>query len=140
MDLLDPLKDLFGGGTLTPILIVGGLVALYVAYKLVKFVSRMIALGVAAVLFLGTAPFASAEVDGPAAACAMRAVEEALGSWQAVTTKRITVEEVSSDAACTTDEQGLTTGTATVKLRTFYDVPTQTWSVTPGSAQPERFG
>ena len=140
MELLDPVKDLFGGGTLTPILIGGGLLALYVASKVVKLALRLVALGVAGVLFLGTAPFASAEVDGPVAACASRAVEDALASWQVVTTKRITVEELSSDAACAAGDTGLSAGTATVKTRTFYDVPTQTWLVTPAGATAERFG
>ncbi len=140
MDLLAPLQDLFGGGTLTPILIIGGLIALYVAYKLVKLVARLAALAVAGVLFVGTAPLASADVEGSAAECAMRAVEDALGSWQAMSTKRVTVEELSADAACDAEGDGLGAGTATVKLRTFYDIPTQTWSVSPAGASAERLG
>lgn len=140
MDLFQPINDLFGGGSLTPILVVGGLVALYLAFKLVKLVMKFVALAVAAVLFLGTAPLASNEVSGPAAACAQAGVEHALGTWQSLSTKQITVEALSDDAACAEGGVGLATGTAELKLRTFYDLPTQTWSVTPAGASAERLG
>lgn len=140
MEFLDPLTEWFGGGAMTPIMLVGGAIALYVAFRVARFVMRLAALAVAAVLFVGTAPLTSGEVTGPVATCAMRAVEEPLGWWQTLATKRITVEELSDDARCSGDEQGLAAGEATVKLRTFYDVPIQTWAVSADGARAERFG
>lgn len=131
----DFLTDLTGGGNLTIWLAIGGIVALYLAYKAVKFVMKVVALGVAAALFLGTAPWTGAAVDTPedVVACVTMAVEEAASGWQVNLTKRITVEELSSDARCS-GETGLSSGSAVVRLRTFYDVPFETWDVTPAGA------
>lgn len=136
MDLLDPVKDFFGGGTLTPILIGGGLLALYLAYKVVTFTVKLVALAGAAILFAGTVPWASADLDTDAAHCAQRAVQDALDGWEAIATKRVTVEEVTGDATCAPGGDALEAGAATVKLRTFYDLPIRTWRVDPGGTGP----
>lgn len=44
------------GGDLTPWLVAGGLVALFLAYRAARLVSRLVSLGVAATLFLGAGP------------------------------------------------------------------------------------
>ena len=131
----DFLTDLTGGGNLTIWLAVGGVVALYLAYRAVKFVMKVVALGVAATLFLGTAPWTGAAIDQPADVvdCVVREVEDAASGWQVNLTKRLTVEELSSDARCAGDT-GLSSGSAVVRLRTFYDVPFETWDVTPDGA------
>lgn len=128
VDLPGWATDLFGGG-LSPALIVGGLVAAYLAYRAAKFAIKLAFLGVAAMLFLGTVPWAGADIEGDAAACAREAVYAELRGWQELTTKRVTVEEISEDAACATDGIGLTAGGAVVRTRSFFDIPVQTWAV-----------
>ncbi|MBW3661737.1 MAG: hypothetical protein KY469_01455 [Actinobacteria bacterium] len=139
--LLERVGDVFGGGSLTPILIVAGVIALFIAYKAVKLVMRLIALGIGAAFLLGTAPWSGAPpVEGAEAACAEAAVAEALSSWQLTITKRTTVSELSGDAACEGDRSGLASGTATVKLRTFFDIPFQTWRVDSSGASATSLG
>lgn len=127
--------DLTGGGNLTVWLVVGGVVALWIAYKAVKLVMKLVSLAVGATLLLGTAPWAGTQVAAPedVVACVVRAVEEAASGWQTNLTKRVTVEELSADAACSGDT-GLANGTAVARLRTFYDVPFETWDVDPSGA------
>jgi hypothetical protein len=134
-ELIDRARDLLGGGTLTVWLVVGGLVALFLAYKAVKLVVRLVAFAVAAVLLLGTAPWSGEPVTGATADCAAAVVAEGAGGWQTQLTKRVTVEELSPDASCNDRGVGLARGSATVKLRTFWDVPFQTWEVTPDGAE-----
>lgn len=139
--LLESIGDVFGGGSLTPILIVAGVIALFIAYKAVKLVMKLIALGIGAAFLLGTAPWSGAPpASGPAAACAEAAVAEALSSWQLTITKRTTVNELSGDAACEGDGSGLAAGSATVKLRTFFDIPFQTWRVDASGASATSLG
>lgn len=136
--LLDPLRDLLGGGTLSLWVVIAGLLAVWIAVKAVGTLLRLAAFGIAIALFLSAAPWAGEDVETDAAACAASLVEQEASGWQTALTKRITVAEVSPDAACAGDEVGLARGTAVVKLRTFYDLPYQTWDV-DGAAAEARF-
>lgn len=131
----DVLTNLTGGGNLTIYLAIGGLIALLIAWKAVKMAMRVGALAVAGALFLGAAPWSGAAIDTPEAVvdCVVAEVEEAASGWQVHLTKRLTVEELSPDAACSGD-QGLSHGSAVVRLRSFYDVPFETWDVSPVGA------
>lgn len=138
--LLETIGDAFGGGSLSPVLLIGSAIALFLAYKAVKMVVKIVALGVGAFLLASTAPWSgAAPVEGAAADCAQEAVSQALSEWQLTITKRITVEQLSADAACA-GEAGLASGTATVKLRSFYDLPFQTWTVDPSGAKSSSLG
>lgn len=132
--LLDRASDALGGGTLTIWIVLAGLVALYLAYKAVKLVVKLVALSVAGVLFLGTAPWAGEPVTGATADCAAAVVERGATGWQTNLTKRITVEELDPAASCDSSGVGLAQGSALVRLRTWWDVPFQTWDVTPDGA------
>lgn len=133
-NVFDSVRDALGGGNLTLWLILGGIVAIWLAIRAVKFGLKL-ALGAAGLaLWLGTAPWAGQPVEGPVADCAAAEVATTASGWQTNLTKRITVEEVSADARCDGDGQGLAAGSAVVKLRTFYDVPFQTWDLTPEGA------
>lgn len=134
-DVITRVSDFFGGGLLGPVMIVAGLVALLVAWKAAKLVLRMLALAATAVLLLGTVPWAGQDVAGPVAACAVSAVQNELSGWQETLTKRITVEELSPDATCTAPEDGLAGGSATVRLRTVFDLPFQSWEVDASGAR-----
>lgn len=134
-EIIDQVRDALGGGTLTVWLVVAGVVALFLAYKAVTFVVKLAAFATAAVLFLGTAPWSGAPVTGDTAGCAAAVVERGATGWQTHLTKRVTVEELSPDARCRDSGIGLARGSATVKLRTFWDVPFQTWEVTPEGAE-----
>lgn len=127
--ILDALRDELGGGTLSLWMMIAGVVALWLAIKAVSALLRLVALTVAVVLFLGVAPWAGEDVDSDPAACARALVEEQAEGWRTVVAKRVTVDEVSPDAACDEDGIGLSAGSAVVKLRTFFDVPFQTWDV-----------
>lgn len=129
--LLDPLRDGLGGGQLSLWLIVAGVILLWLALKAVKMVVRLALGGVAVALFMGTVPWAGTAVEGAPADCAAAAVAEATDGWQTNLTKRVTTEQVSTDAACQPDGIGLQAGSAVVRLRSFYDLPFQTWDVTP---------
>lgn len=131
MEFFDGIRDLLGGGNLSLWLVVGGLIAVWLAIKAVKMVVRLALLAIGAALWLGTVPWAGAAIEGPATDCAVAAVAEASTGWETNITKRITVENVSADATCDADGVGLATGAAVVRLRSFYDVPFQTWDVTP---------
>ena len=136
IELLDRAQEALGGGTLSVWLIAAGLLALFLAYKAVKFAMKLVALATAAVLFLGTAPWAGEPVTGATAECAGAAVEQAASGWQTNLTKRITVEALSPDAACADSGVGLASGSAEAKLRSFWDVPFQTWDITPDTVEP----
>ncbi len=129
--VLGPVRDALGGGQLSLWLIIGGLVLLWLAVKAVKMVVRLALGAVAVALFMGTVPWAGTAVEGAPADCAAAAVAEAASGWQTNLTKRVTAEEVSEDAACQPDGVGLDAGSAVVRLRSFYDLPFQTWDVTP---------
>ncbi len=135
-EVLDQAQELFGGGALSPLLIAGGIAALWIAWKAVKFVMRLVALAVGVFLLVSIAPWSGADTDGRVADCARAAVEAELGSWQTTITKRVTVEELDPSAACASGDVGLRAGTAVVKLRSFYDIPFQTWDVAPSSVEP----
>ncbi len=134
IEVLDRVQEALGGGNLTLWLVGAGLVALYLAYRAVKLAVKLVALATAAVLFLGTAPWAGEPVTGPTADCAAAIVARDASGWQTNLTKRITVESLSGDASCADDGVGLATGTGVVKLRSFWDVPFQTWDVTTSGA------
>lgn len=136
--VLDPIRDALGGGQLSLWMIVAGVLAVWVAVKAVKFVVRLAMVALAAALFMGTVPWSGSAVQGAPADCAATAVADAAGGWPSSLTKRVTTEEVSDDATCRPDGSGLASGSATVRLRTFYDVPFQTWDVTPEGPEPHR--
>ena len=75
-------------------------------------------------------------MEGAPADCAAAEVTATASGWQATLTKRVTTEEVSPDAACQEDGVGLRAGSAVVRSRSFYDLPFQTWDVTPEGAEP----
>lgn len=139
-EVISRVTDAFGGGLLSPLLILAGLVALLVAWKAAKIALRMAALVVTAVLLLGTVPWAGQDITGPAAQCASAAVELEMAGWQETVTKRITVEQISPDATCTPAGQGLARGTAAVRLRTVFDLPFMTWEVDPSGARSTSTG
>lgn len=132
--LLPSLPDALGGGTLSLWLLVGGLVVVWLAVKAVKMVFRLVLGGLAVALVMGTVPWAGTAVPGAPAACAEAEVTAATTGWQSTLTKRVTTEDVSADARCREDGVGLAAGRATVRSRSFYDVPFQTWQVTPEGA------
>lgn len=129
--VLEPIQDALGGGTLSLWLLVGGAVVLWLAVRAVKMVVRLALGGIAVALVMGTVPWGGTAVEGAAADCAAAAVTEATTGWEATLTKRVTTEEVSDDAACRDDGVGLAAGSAVVRSRSFYDLPFQTWDVTP---------
>lgn len=129
--ILDPIRDGLGGGQLSLWLIIAGVVLLWLAVKAVKMVARLALGAVAVALFMGTVPWAGTAVQGAPADCAAAAVAEAATGWQTNLTKRVTTEEISADATCQPDGVGLEAGSAVVRLRSFYDLPFQTWDVTP---------
>ena len=136
--VLDPIRDALGGGQLSLWVIVAGIVVVWLAVRAVRFVVRLAMVALAAALFLGTVPWAGSAVEGAPADCAATAVAEAAGGWPSNLTKRVTTEQVSDDATCQQDGSGLESGSAVVRLRTFYDVPFQTWDVTPQGSEPRR--
>ena len=136
--VLEPIRDALGGGQLSLWVIVAGVVAVWLAVRAVRFVVRLAMVALAAALFMGTVPWAGSAVEGAPADCAANAVAEAAGGWPSNLTKRVTTEQVSDDATCQQDGTGLATGSAVVRLRTFYDVPFQTWEVTPQGPEPRR--
>jgi hypothetical protein len=129
-------QDTLGGGGMTLWLVIGGVVLLWLALKAVKMVVRLALFGLGGAMLIGTAPWTGADVPGAVAACAVAEVSAEADGWQSHITKRVTAEEVSSDAACASDGVGLSSGSAVVRLRTIYDVPFQTWDVTPDGAEP----
>jgi hypothetical protein len=136
MEIFDGIGDLLGGGNLSLWLIIGGVIAVWLAIKAVKTIVRLALLAVGAALWLGVAPWAGAAIEGPASECAIAAVAEAATGWESNITKRITVENISADAACDEDGVGLSVGGAVVRLRSSYDLPFQTWDVTPAVVEP----
>jgi len=136
MEIVEGIQEALGDGNLSLWLIIGGLLAVWLAVKAVKMVVRLALLAVGAALWMGMAPWAGAAIEGSAADCAIAAVAEASTGWETNLTKRITVENLSGDAACAGDAIGLSQGAAVVRLRTFYDLPFQSWDVTPEAVGP----
>ncbi|MDX1619528.1 MAG: hypothetical protein R3320_00955 [Nitriliruptorales bacterium] len=136
MEFLDPVRDWLGGGSLTLWTIIAGLVVVWLAFKIVSFGLKVLTLIVAVAMFVSVAPWSGEDVDNAPARCAAAAVEEAAEGWRTVLTKRITVDQVSEGAECADGDIGLASGDAVVKLRTFYDLPFQTWDVTADGAAP----
>lgn len=134
--LLDPIKDLLGGGTLSLWLIGGGLVLIWIATKIVKFAVKMTVFAVGGAMLLSAAPWSSEGIETPAADCARQAVEASMTFFEDLGAKRITIKDTSTDAACNADGTGLRAGSATARLRTFYDIPFQEYAVTPEGATP----
>lgn len=130
------IQNSLGGGGMTLWLVIGGVVLLWLALKAVKMVVRMALFGLGGAMLVGTAPWTGGDVPGAVAACVVAEVSAEADGWQSHLTKRVTAEELSSDAACASDGVGLSSGTAVVRLRTVYDVPFQTWDVTSDGAEP----
>lgn len=132
----DRVKDLFGGGLLTPIMIAAGLLVLYLAIKAVgSFLKIMMLLG-AAGLFVGVAPWSGdSPVDTPVASCAAAQATDDLDGLLAVATKRVTVKSVGDDARCNRRKTRLARGSAEVQLRTFYDLPFRTVQISGGGEE-----
>ncbi len=123
--VLGPIQDLLGGGTLSLWMIGGGIVVIWLGLKIVKMATRVAALAIGGAMILSSAPWSSAGMETPTAACARQAVQDAMTTVESFIAKRITVKELSDDATCNGDESGLARGTATARLRTFYDIPFQ---------------
>ena len=136
MEIVRGIQESLGGGNLSLWLIIGGLLAVWLAVKAVKMVVRLGLLAVGAALWMGIAPWAGPAIEGDASECAIAAVAEASSGWETNITKRITVDNISTDATCDSDGVGLATGVAAVRLRSFYDLPFQTWDVTPEIVEP----
>lgn len=132
--LLDPIKGALGGGTMSLWLIAGGFVVLWLATKMVKMAMRVVVLGIGAAMLLSTAPWTSDGIDSLTGDCALAAVQDAMTPVESVVTKRITIDEVSADAACNVEGDGLRAGTARARLRTLYDIPFQEYGVSPAGA------
>lgn len=136
MELLDGIRDALGGGTLSLWMIALGLLAAWLAVRAVVSTVKLTLFAGAAVLLLGVVPWSGQpQVVGPVADCAAAAVSDANSGAQAFLTKRVTVSELSADATCAGDA-GLATGTATVRVRTYADIPFRTWTVSADGATP----
>ncbi|MGH3441281.1 MAG: hypothetical protein ACRDUY_04415 [Nitriliruptorales bacterium] len=137
MDVLQPVADLFGGGLATPVVIVVGVVLLFAVFRVVSLALRLVILLVMAGLTVGAAPRIGdvlpwdrgQEVTGPAAECAVESASADVQGWEKVATKRISVTSLSDDARCAADGT-LGAGSAEVVLRSLYDVPLGTRTVT----------
>lgn len=133
MELIDGVRDALGGGTLSIWMLLGGAVALWLAWKAVVTTVRLALVAGAAFLLLGVVPWSGEPIEGAEADCAAAAVVDANAGVLAALTKRVTVEELSQDATC--DRRGrLASGTATVRTRTWADLPLRTWTATPDGA------
>ena len=134
MAVLDAVREALGGGTLSFWMIGGALVAIWLAIKAVKATIKLGLVVAAVFLLVGVAPWSGSPVESAAADCAANAVGEANSGVQAFLTKRITVQELSPDAACDGEDR-LATGTATVRLRTYADIPFRTYTVVRGEVE-----
>jgi membrane protein implicated in regulation of membrane protease activity len=129
-DVFREIQEFLGGGTLTIWIIVGALVFTYVAFKAAKFAVRIFAIIIALALLVSIAPWSDEGEDSDRATCLVEYVTSRLTTWEAIAAKRLTVEDVDATATCQLP-QGISRGEASVKLRTFYDIPFQTIRVTP---------
>lgn len=134
MDLFAPVRELFGGGTLTLWLLVGGVLLLLIAVKVAKLFVKVFFIAVAFALFFGTFPWSGESVTGPVAVCALNTTAGEIAGFDQHLVKRITVKSVSDDANCNGDNSGLASGTAVVQFRSFFDVPIRSFDVTPQGA------
>jgi hypothetical protein len=130
-EIWNDIEQLLGGGTLTIWIIVGALVMLYVAWKAAKFAIRIFAAIIAIGLLLSTAPWSSEGLQIAETACISEIVNAQLTTWENIATKRITIDEVSPTINCNVS-LGVD-GSATVRLRTFYDIPFQTIEIVNGN-------
>lgn len=130
-EIWQDIEQLLGGGTLTIWIVVGSLVMLYVAWKAAKFAVRIFAAIIAIGLLLSIAPWSSEGLQIAETECISEIVNAQLTTWENIATKRITVDDVSPTIRCTV---GLgVDGSATVRLRTFYDIPFQTIHIVDGN-------
>lgn len=132
VDILDRVAGLFGGGLATPLVIAVAVVLLFAVFRVVSLALRLGILLVMAGLVGGMAPLPwsdAPEVTGPIAGCAVEEASAGLGGWEKVATKRIAVRSVSDDARCNVDGT-LAAGRADVELRSLYDVPVGTRTIT----------
>lgn len=146
MEVLEGFTELFGaeavagfldGGLATPILVGVAVLLLFAAFRVVSLALRLLILLVMAGLVAGAAPWeglslpwgGEQEVTGPVAGCAVEEASAGLGEWEQIATKRIAVRSLSDDARCAEDGT-LAAGSAEVVLRSLYDVPIGTRTVT----------
>jgi hypothetical protein len=132
--VLDQVRELLGGGTFSLWMIVGALVAVWLAIRVAKMGVRLVMLAAAIALTLGVAPWSGEAVEGRVADCAAAAVRADSALWQRAITKRITVEAVGARARCAGDDVGLARGRARAVQRTMFDIPIGTWRITPDGA------
>ena len=122
--ILDRVKDLFGGGMLSPVMIIVGLFALYLAFKVVSGVAKLVMGVVSIAMFLGVAPWSGASaLEGAVADCASTQASAELSGADSIITKRVEIISASPDAACNAGGDALAAGSARAQLRTFYDLP-----------------
>lgn len=130
LDVLREIQDFLGGGTLTVWIVVLALIFTYIAFKAAKFAMRIFAIVIALALLISIAPWSTEGESGQRADCLVDYVTARLTAWEAIAAKRLTVEDADPTASCQLP-QGISNGEASVKLRTFYDIPFQTIRVTP---------
>lgn len=130
-EIWQDIENLLGGGTLTIWTIVAALVVLYVAWKAAKFAVRIFAAIVAIALLLSTAPWSTEGIQSGEAPCIAEVVNAQLTTWENIATKRITVDEMNPTTDCLVG--GRIDGSATVRLRTFFDIPFQTIEIVNGN-------
>ena len=136
MEIFNDIREAIPGGTISPVLIVIAIIFIVVAIKTVGMLLKLLLFTAGIAVALGVAPWAGNPVTGEVAACAADAVNDAAGGWQALAAQRVTVEELSLDAVCAPTLEGLVAGSASVKLRTFFDIPIETWTVDGDGARP----
>lgn len=119
----------------TWILVGGGIVAVVIAWKVVKGALRLAILAVGLLALTASVP-AAPGVDTVVADCVRAQVEADHGAAEKALSRTITVVTVSEDAACTADGGSLSHGTAVAISRTVWGLPMQKWDVEPGRAIP----
>lgn len=128
-DVFRDIQQFLGGGTLTIWTIVLSGVFVAIAFKAAKFAARIFAIIVALALLVSIAPWSSEGEESDRATCLVQYVTARLTTWEAVAAKRLTVDDIDAPARCLLPG-GITGGEASVRLRTFYDIPFQTIRVT----------
>lgn len=135
MGIVDSIQELTGGGTMGLWAIGAVLVALWIAWKILKGTIKLVVLGAAALTVLGLAPWSTSLDDNPAAGCAREVAADSMSGWQTFIAKRITIDDVSSGSACNADGDGLVSGGTTATLRTLFDIPIATFEIDPQGAE-----
>ncbi|MDX1511722.1 MAG: hypothetical protein R3249_10260 [Nitriliruptorales bacterium] len=140
LDILREIQAWLGGGTLTVWTIVGAGLFTYIAFKAAKFAMRIAAIIVALALLISIAPWSTEGEDSERADCIVDLVTTNLTTLESIATKRMTLDEADALTTCIWG-QGVRGGAAQVRLRTFYDIPFQTITVTEdGISRSIEFG